>query len=100
MNISQVNALLPINSQNSATRSITQNGGNVSFSDILTSAIDQTEQTKSVADEQTQMLLSGDVNNLHEVSIASTKAELALNLTIQIRNKVVDAYNEVMRMQV
>lgn len=71
-----------------------------SFSDVLTSALQeaQTEGTKS--DEQTLSLLSGDITDLHTATIQAQKAELTLDLAIQIRNKVVDAYNEVMRMSV
>jgi len=44
-------------------------------------------------------LVLGESHNVHEVIIAAEKAELALQLTNKFRNKVLDAYNEIMRMQ-
>lgn len=72
----------------------------VKFQDVLSSFMSDAEQTQAVTAEQTNQLLTGEVNNLHEITIANTEAELTLNLAIQVRNKVIDAYNEVMRMQV
>jgi len=71
-----------------------------SFTDILTSALQEAQTEGEKSDEQTLSLLSGDITDLHTATIQAKKAELTLNLAIQIRNKVIDAYNEVMRMQV
>ena len=46
------------------------------------------------------LLAAGKVNDVAEVVIAGQKAQIALNLTVQIRNKAIDAYQELMRMQV
>lgn len=70
------------------------------FKNILADALEQAEDTDRVDQLSTEALLTGDVNNLHDAVLASEKAEIALRLTVQIRNKVIDAYNEVMRMQV
>ncbi|MGB3261796.1 flagellar hook-basal body complex protein FliE, partial [Paenisporosarcina sp.] len=50
-------------------------------------------------DKLTNQLVTGEVKDIHEVMIASQKASLSLQLTVQVRNKVVEAYQEVMRMQ-
>ena len=42
----------------------------------------------------------GETDNIHNVMIAGSKANLALQMTIQVRNKVMDAYNEIMNMQI
>jgi flagellar hook-basal body complex protein FliE len=42
----------------------------------------------------------GDIDNIHEVMIAQEKATVALQYTVQIRDKVLEAYNEIMRMQI
>lgn len=70
------------------------------FQNMLSDAIDAADQTDAIDQLGTAGLLAGDTNNLHEAVIESEKADIALRLTVQIRNKVVDAYNEVMRMQV
>ena len=79
--------------------SIPQIGGNnnnsissTNFSDLLN------EQKESTA--ATESFLSGETDNIHSVMIAGNKANLALQMTIQVRNKVMDAYNEIMNMQI
>ena len=47
-----------------------------------------------------KMLAAGQVNDISQVVLASEKADIAMQLTLQVRNRVVDAYQEVMRMQV
>lgn len=71
-----------------------------SFSDILNNALQDAQATDAATQANTLSLLSGDITDIHTTTIAAKKAELSLNLAIQIRNKVIDAYNEVMRMQV
>ncbi len=70
------------------------------FRNILSEAIGQAETTDAATQANAEALLTGDVNNLHQAVIDSEKATIALSLTVQIRNKVIDAYNEIMRMQV
>jgi flagellar hook-basal body complex protein FliE len=70
------------------------------FQDILSEAIDAANSTDAVDKASAQALLTGDVNNIADALIDSEKATIALELTIQIRNKIIDAYNEVMRMQI
>jgi flagellar hook-basal body complex protein FliE len=46
-----------------------------------------------------EKLATGEVENIHEVFVASQKAELTLNMAIEVKNKVVEAYKEIMRLQ-
>lgn len=78
----------------------TSNNGNSSFTDLLNEAINMTNQTDAQDQAGNMALISGDDAGIHTTMIEAQKAELALDLTIQIRNKVIDAYNEIMRMQV
>jgi flagellar hook-basal body complex protein FliE len=71
-----------------------------SFANVLTDAIKSADATDAADKQGTAALLSGDVNNLSDVVVESQKADISLRLTVQIRNRVIDAYNEVMRMQV
>jgi flagellar hook-basal body complex protein FliE len=79
-----------------ATDSISNNE---SFANILSEAFSDAQETDSVVQQENENLLTGENDSIHTSVIASEKSELALSLAIQIRNKVVDAYNEVMRMQ-
>lgn len=69
------------------------------FADIFNDALNNAKETDAQDKLGTLELLAGEDAGLHTTMIESQKAELALNLAIQIRNKVIDAYNEVMRMQ-
>lgn len=71
-----------------------------SFTDILSEAINSARETESTSAAENAALLTGQTDDLHTPLIESQKAELALDLAIQIRNKVVNAYNQVMNMQV
>ncbi|MBM7705981.1 flagellar hook-basal body complex protein FliE [Chryseomicrobium aureum] len=70
------------------------------FQAFLQQSIQQVDQAQKVSDQMTAGLISGRVENVHEVMIAAQKASLSLDLTMQVRNKMVEAYQEVMRMQV
>lgn len=72
--------------------------GSQSFGSIFTNLVRQADDQYQIADAGTQSLLSGETDNLAQVMIDSTKAEMSLNMVIQVRNKVLDAYNEIMRM--
>jgi len=71
-----------------------------SFADILSDALSTAAQA-DIADKTSALeLLIGQNDDLSGLMLDAQKAELSLNLALQIRNKVVDAYNEILRMQV
>jgi len=73
--------------------------GGESFGDMLSKAIGEVNDYQVESEDLNNMLAIGEVENLHDVSIAAQKAELTLNLAIEVRNKIVDAYKEIMRLQ-
>ncbi len=70
------------------------------FGDLLKDSIERVRALEREADLQATRLVAGDVEDLHEVSLASEKARIAMELAIQVRNKAIEAYQEIMRMQV
>ncbi|PLX32589.1 MAG: flagellar hook-basal body complex protein FliE [Clostridiales bacterium] len=52
------------------------------------------------SEKASEALALGDLDNIHEVMIKTEEAKLALEMTVQIRNKVVEAYQEIMKMQI
>ncbi|WP_313234454.1 flagellar hook-basal body complex protein FliE [Sporosarcina ureae] len=70
------------------------------FSAMLNNAIHQVDQTQKVSDTMTTKLAKGEDVDLHNVMIAAQKASVALNATVEMRNKVVEAYQEIIRMPV
>jgi flagellar hook-basal body complex protein FliE len=71
-----------------------------SFMDFLNDAIKETNELQLESEQLNQAFAMGMNDNLHQVMIASEKADIALQFTIQIRNKLLEAYQEIMRMQV
>jgi flagellar hook-basal body complex protein FliE len=70
------------------------------FSGALAKALDQVQGLETQADTAAQELVKGTASDIHQVVIASEKATLGLQLAIAVRNKVLEAYSEIMRMQV
>jgi len=70
------------------------------FGDYLKGALDNVNKLQLDSENMSKQLATGQINNLHEVTIAGEKANIALQLTLGIRNKVIDAYKEIMRMQI
>ncbi|WDV47688.1 flagellar hook-basal body complex protein FliE [Clostridiaceae bacterium M8S5] len=71
-----------------------------SFMKYLDNALSKVNDIQSESEYQDKMLATGEIENLHDVTIASNKADIALQLTLTVRNKIIDAYKEIMRMQV
>ena len=71
-----------------------------SFADILTQAMNTVASTDMTDKASSMALLAGQTDDMAGLIIDSQKAEIALSLALSIRNKVLDAYTEIMRMQV
>ena len=69
------------------------------FQSMLSNAIGQVQQSQQNADTTVQKFLSGENQEVHQVALAVTQNELAFEMFMQVRNKIVSAYQEVMRMQ-
>lgn len=75
------------------------NGGK-SFGETLKDAIQEVNQLQKVSDKKMQDLATGKTDNIPDVMIAAEKADIALKLMVQVRSKIIDAYQEIMKMQV
>jgi flagellar hook-basal body complex protein FliE len=72
----------------------------MSFMDHLRSGVDEVNAKQKTADTMAVQLASGKTENIHETMLAATQAELSFNLMVQMRNKALEAYTEIMRMPV
>ena len=70
------------------------------FGAMLKDAISNVNEQQKVSDTMTNKLIRGEQVELHEVMIASQKASITLSATMEVRNKVIEAYQEIMRMSV
>lgn len=70
------------------------------FASWLRHSAEQTNRQLLAADEQVTRLALGETDNLHRVMIALDEAKLSFQLMVQVRNKLLEAYQDVLRMQV
>ena len=96
----QPNLMHIFNNQPVTTELNRLTGSGSGFADILTESLNTAVDTDRADKSSMLALLSGETDDLSGLLIDMQKAELSLNLALQIRNKVIDAYNEVMRMSV
>ncbi len=76
-----------------------KNVHNVDFKELLVNALEEVNKDQLYAEEMDQKFMMGEVNNIHDVMIASQKAEVSLSFAVEVRNKVLEAYKEIMRIQ-
>ena len=74
--------------------------GDDGFWEMLKGGISEVNQAAVKADKSSVELATGKTDNIHGVMLDLTKAQLGLEFMVQMRNKVIEAYQEVMRMQV
>jgi flagellar hook-basal body complex protein FliE len=75
-------------------------GEGASFADTLKNAVGSVNELSKQSEVQMQKLATGETKNIPEVMISVEKANVAFKLLMQVRNKVIDAYQEIMKMQV
>jgi len=71
-----------------------------SFGDVLKSAISPVNELQKQSDVEIQKLMTGETQDLHTTMIAVQKADMSFQMMMQVRNKIVQAYQEIMRMQI
>ncbi len=75
-----------------------QNG--VGFKETVSNFVNEVNDLQVKAGESVENFATGKVENVHEVMIAMSKAEVSFKFMMETRNKLIDAYKEIMRMQV
>ena len=73
--------------------------GGAGFKSVLADAVAHVEQFQQNSAASIDKFLSGEDEDVHKVALATQQAEIAFDLFLQVRNKVISAYQEVMRMQ-
>jgi flagellar hook-basal body complex protein FliE len=74
--------------------------GGIGFGDILKDAISTVNDLQKQSDREIQKLMTGESQDLHQTVIAVQNADLSFQMMMQVRNKIVQAYQEIMRTQV
>ena len=96
--IQRLDRLQSISSVSSADSTEEANGS--LFKDLFTSAMDNVTETDYASVIDTENLATGDVDDLHTLSIDNMKSYLAVEMLVQMRNKALDAYNQVIQINV
>ncbi|NTV90289.1 MAG: flagellar hook-basal body complex protein FliE [Clostridiales bacterium] len=97
--VGTVNSLAPSKSLFETTDSSSGNAS-VPFAEYLKSALQSTNDLIVDSDNMASAFASGKTDNIAAVQIAAQKADLALQFTMQIRTKILDAYSEIIKMQI
>ena len=75
-------------------------GSGQDFGSMVLDGIDRLERVQDTSDKLAVKAATGDLTAIHDYTIAATEANVTTQLTVAVRNKAVDAFNEIMRMQV
>ncbi len=97
-----INEILLTNpTQNIAPKNkITPHEAQQNFANTLKNALEKVNEAQVISDQKTEALAKGEIDNLHDVMIASQKASILLQTTVEVQSKVIEAYKEIMRMQI
>lgn len=87
-------------SVNTKLNNIESKNEGISFVDFLNNAVSDVNKLQLESERLNEDFAMGKNDNIHQVMIAAEKAEIALQFTLQVRNKILDAYQEIMRMPV
>jgi len=95
--IAPVQGVLPTNYV-ADTAPVTGTDGSA-FATSLTGAVDNLQQLQSTSNQLAVSAVTGNLDDIHSATLAATRAQVTLELMAAVRNKGVDAFNEIMRMQ-
>jgi flagellar hook-basal body complex protein FliE len=96
---SPISSLRILPSEADASTLSSSDSSELGFRDVLHSAIDDIQQLEGEAQSQVAGVLEGNGADVHKAMIAVEKADLSFQLMMQVRNKIVSAYEEISRMQ-
>lgn len=95
LNINSLNSISPLTSTN-GTQKATGDG----FGSLIKDAVESIDSTQKGAEQEISKAVTGESPDLHKTIIALQTADLKFQLGLQVRNKLLGAYDEIMRMQV
>ena len=73
--------------------------GDVSFADTIGDFLKNVNQQESKVDQSVEQLVTGKTDNIHDVVLSVAKADLSVRFLLEIRNRLLESYQEIMRMQ-
>lgn len=101
--LSQISTIFPTGEVSSSPQNPAAPGGavaSVPFASMLKDAMQTVEETRAVSSQNSVDLALGNMDDLHTMQIASTKASTAVEFTVGLASRALSAYNEILRMQI
>lgn len=98
--INKLNFLLPNRLETATASQAEKSEDKVDFSALLKDALKDVNNAQLTADDAVQKMLSGENKDIHSTMIALQKADVSLKMMLEVRNKIMDAYQEILRTQV
>lgn len=95
MEISRINRAVDFAGQDGAV-----NNAGPSFGQYLKDALDSANEAQIKADDETTKLITGESTDMHNALIAAAEAKIQMQLVMEIRNKLLESYQEITRMQI
>jgi flagellar hook-basal body complex protein FliE len=100
MSIASIGGITPANFGQQVQGAATSATTGADFGEWLGNALDSVSASQSKADGLAVQAATGDLTAIHDFTVASTEAQLLTQLTVEVRNRAVEAFNDIMRMQV
>lgn len=97
LNVNSVSKLPGLELKNGVS---TKKNSGMDFGDVINDAIAKVNDLQIESSKKTEDFITGVSDDIHSVVIAGSKADLALQMTLQVRNKAMEAYKEIMNMQI
>jgi flagellar hook-basal body complex protein FliE len=100
-NLSQLSPLSPVSGTSKSGLGSAAGGadGDLAFGDLLKQALQEVNQASAQAEDEARNLMAGESADMHTAMLAVQKADLSFQMMMAVRSKLIDAYREVMRMQ-
>ena len=100
MSIGPILPINPVSTTGSIASPATPSADGGSFADSFAKALDNLSEAHNEVDRLAVEAATGDLDAVHDFTIAASEAQMLTQLTVEIRNKAVEAFNDIMRMQV
>lgn len=98
--VGAVGGAAPVTGTGAAGAAGKAGGASGEFGSSITKALDELDRLHGTADQYANQAATGDLNSVTDYLVAATEAQLATQVTVAVRNKAVEAFNDIMRMQV
>jgi len=91
---------LGLQTSEATSKNSSNNEGGLNFADVLRSSLGQVNQQQKTSEKAMADIATGQVKDLHQAAIAIDKAEISMKTMLEVRNKALSAYKEILRTQI